>query len=109
MTKFTTTVDDYPAPPHLSDRAAALWSAVVPARARSPERLALLCVALEAFDRADAAREAIAVEGMTTETKRSGVTHLHPLLRVEKESRALFAKIWSQMNLQFNPSLDSRR
>lgn len=42
-------------PPHLSERAQALWREVVPRRAVSPERLALLQVALEALERADAA------------------------------------------------------
>ena len=63
-------------------------------------RLAMLQAALEAMDRADAAREVVSREGMTTTTQRSGVQHLHPLLKVEKESRHQFTTLWA--NLGFN-------
>lgn len=87
-----------PEPPaHLSDRAKQLWRQVVPNRARSPERLAVVQAALEALDRADAAREAIEKEGMLL---RGGkIAHINPLLRVEKDNRQLFARLWTQLNL----------
>lgn len=97
----------YIPPPHLSDRAKCLWCSIVPSRARSAERLALLSVALESLDRADSARAEIDKTGMVCITKRSGVPHTNPLLKVEREARALFAKLWGQMNLQFSPDVDS--
>jgi P27 family predicted phage terminase small subunit len=91
-----------PAPPHLSERARALWDAVVPRRLKAPQTLALLRVALEALDRADLAAEAIARDGMTT-SKEGGIPHAHPLLKVEKDARAQFASIWKELNLQREP------
>src|SRR5438046_912669 len=87
-----------PEPPaHLSERAAGLWRELVPRRARSPERLALLQTALEALDRSDEAREAINKEGLTSKTEKTGALHIHPAVRVERESRMLFMKCWSAL------------
>lgn len=88
-------------PPHLSDRAAALWRDLVPRRAKTPGRVAMVQTALEALDRADAAREAVEVAGMTTTTKTTGAVHVHPLVKVERESRAQFTKVWGTLNLAF--------
>ncbi len=90
---------NYDPPDHLSDRAAALWSDVVPRRAKTPRRVAMVQTALEALDRADASRRAVEVAGMTTTTKTTGAVHVHPLLKVERESRAQFTKLWSGLNL----------
>lgn len=90
-------------PAHLSPRAAALWLAVVPSRARSPGRLAMVQAALEALDRADLARLAIAAEGMTTTTRTTGAVHLHPLLRVEREARAQFLTAWDRLGFAQDP------
>jgi P27 family predicted phage terminase small subunit len=97
---------DFKPPKHLSDRAKAIWRELVPARARSLGRLTLLQAALEALDRCDAAREAIGTAGLTTTTKTTGAVHLHPLLRVERESRQQFGKLWEQLHLGFDSSID---
>lgn len=62
----------------------------------------MLLVALEARDRADAAAAVIATEGMVL-SKPGGVPRAHPLLRVEKDSRALFARCWSDLHLGWGP------
>lgn len=92
----------------VSERAQALWREVVPRRAVSPERLALLQVALEALDRADAATAVIEQEGMVTTTKTTGAVHIHPLVKVERESRQLFARCWREMGLSWSVELDGR-
>jgi hypothetical protein len=97
-----------PAPEHLSQRSKELWTALVPRRAKSPERLALLVTALEALDRADAARSSIEVHGMVTVTEATKAVHVHPLVRVERESRQLFAKIWKTLELTWSIQLDGR-
>src|SRR5258708_29519758 len=74
---------DYTPPGHLSEKAAGYWSALVPSRCRSIERVAVLQVALEAMDTADAARAQVAREGLTTKSERWGVVHVHPLVAVE--------------------------
>ena len=93
-------------PRHLSGRAKQLWAALVPHRARSPERLALLQTALEALDRADQARLLVARQGLTTVTKTTGAVHLNPLLKVERDNRQLFTKIWGELSFDWDREID---
>ncbi len=95
-------------PSHLSERSATLWRAVVPSRAKSAERQALVIVALDALDLADECRARVQAEGMTSTTKSTGAIHVHPLMRVEKEARSTFSKIWGQLNFQWNHTIDGR-
>ena len=95
-------------PSHLSERSAALWRAVVPSRAKSAERQALVIVALDALDLADECRVRVRAEGLTATTKTTGTVHVHPLMKVEKEQRSLFAKVWGQLNFQWNQTIDGR-
>jgi hypothetical protein len=74
----------------------------------SPGRLVLLQTALESLDRAEEARQAVAVQGMTSVTERTGAVHCNPLLKVERESRQLFARIWAQLGLHFDINVDGR-
>ena len=96
------------APPHLSERLKTLWRAVVPSRAKSAERQALVIVALDALDLADECRVQVRAEGLTTVTKTTGAVHIHPLVKVEQEQRSLFSKIWGQLNFQWNRDIDGR-
>ena len=101
-------ITDYLPPEHLSDRAKLIWRSVVPTRCKSPERLLFLEAALDAHDRAHEAAKIIAVEGMLTTTARTGVKHANPMVKIERESREQFAKLWKAMNLQFSPQVDGR-
>lgn len=98
----------YPPPAGLSDRARTLWSSVVPSRAVSPGRLAMVTEALRALDRADQAAAAIQAEGLTFTTATTGAVHVHPLVKVERESRQLFARLWSDLRLDFDRESDGR-
>lgn len=98
-----------PDPPHhLSEASKELWRQVVPERI-STGRLAMVTAALEARDRAEECRLVIEREGMTTKTESTGALHLHPLLRVEKDNRQLFTRLWQQLRLHFDPTVDGRR
>lgn len=77
------TLRDLEPPVHLSKKSQRLCTEVVPRRTCSAERPALLQVALEALDRA---AETIGREGLTVKTTTSGAIHVHPLVRVERES-----------------------
>lgn len=99
---------EYPAAGHLSEKSRQLWAELVPSRAKSPGRRVLLQTALEALDRADEAREAIAASGLTTTTKTTGAVHVHPLVKVEREARQQFAKIWSDLHFDFDGKVDGR-
>ena len=94
--------DDASAPAHLSASSKALWAAVVPSSVRSHSVLACLRVALSALDRADQASAVIAIEGLTTKTA-LGLSHAHPLLKVEKDARQQFATIWRSVGLDREP------
>lgn len=91
-----------PPPSHLGERSAALWRCLVPALVQAPQQLQMLLVALEALDRAEAARERIATDGMVL-TSKAGLAHVHPLIKVERDSQALFARCWSSLHLHLNP------
>lgn len=79
-------------------RAAALWS-----RYAKPDRgnawLALLRSGLEAMDRSDEATAILAAEGLVVTTARSGVAHVNPAVRIEKDTRGQFALLWRQLGL----------
>jgi phage terminase small subunit len=93
-------------PEHLSPRSQELYRQLVPARAKSVERIALVVAGLEALDRAEEARQAVAVEGMISKTETTGALHVHPLVKVERESRQQFMRCWEILNLQWNARVD---
>lgn len=87
-------------PAELSAAAQELWRQAVSRKGFDTlTRLATLRQALLAFDRAEQARLAVNADGMLTVTKRSGVAHLNPLLKVEKESRQAFMQAWEALGL----------
>jgi phage terminase small subunit len=100
MKKSQSEAAPYPEPPpHLSERAAALWREIGPSKADTTGRRVLLQAALECLDRGDRARELIASEGLTSTTKSTGAVHIHPLAKIERDARAQFASIWASLGL----------
>src|SRR5262245_57587530 len=97
-----------PAPAGISERSRAIWESVVPRRARSPERLALLEVALRARDRLEQIEGILRTEGLTLVHPKSGGQRLNPLLRAETVTRRQLLRAWSALSLEWNPLLDSR-
>lgn len=93
---------EFPAPAGLSDRATALWHGVVPSRAVSHGRRALIEEALRALDRADEAAAIVNRDGLSFTTETTGAVHIHPAVRIEREARQMFAKIWSGMHLDWS-------
>jgi phage terminase small subunit len=87
-------------PDHLSEPAKKLWHDLSP-ECTTPGRQLLLEQMLAAYDRAEQSRVQIEAAGLTATTERSGVVHVHPLLKIERENRALLAKLASTLNLQF--------
>jgi phage terminase small subunit len=109
MAKKGANLDNLPIPDppeHLSDRSKGIWCDVIDEPC-SPGRLVLVQTALEALDRADEARKQVEKEGLTTTTKTTGAVHVHPLLKVERDNRALFARIWhGQLRLHWDYRTD---
>ena len=106
-TSKTTETTSFEPPAGLSDASAELWRAIVPSRARTAGRLAMLEAALKARDRADAAGVAIDREGMTVTSPGSGVTHISPLMKVELENRRQFLSAMKSLSLEWSAD-DSR-
>ena len=76
-------------------------------RARSAGRLALIGEALHALDRAD--QGCRHREGMSFTIEKTKTVHLQPLVKVERERRGLFAKVWSGMcHLDWDCHVDGR-
>lgn len=94
-------------PAHLSERAKQLWNAIVPGRAASPGRLALLQVALEALDRADEAAALIRRDGLVLAGE-GKIAHVHPAARVEKDARGDFQRAWAALRLEWDGEIDAR-
>jgi phage terminase small subunit len=88
-----------PIPAQLSARARGLWDEIVPRRIRSPEQLALLEVALRAFDRANQARSILESAGIVVTSQRSGLQHEHPAVKIEHRTRAQFLRAWKVLRL----------
>ena len=98
-------------PEHLSERSQKLWKEIVVIKRKniiSPGRVVLLEQALTALDRADEAAEIVRKEGMITKTATTGAVHVHPMVKVERENRALFARLWKQLGLDFDVKIDRR-
>lgn len=109
MAKATPVVEKHkPEPPdHLSEDSKELWRKVIPKHI-SVGRLAVLIAALEARDRAEECRLTVDREGLTTTTETTKAVHIHPLLKVERENRQLFARLWTQLHLHWNVNIDGR-
>lgn len=93
-------------PSDLSERSQKLWVEIVPRRAQSAERLALLEQGLRALDRADECARLVNTNGLTTTTATTKAVHVHPLLRVEREQRQLFTRIWAELGLSWCQGVD---
>lgn len=94
------------APSHLSERSRELWREIVPRRAKSPERLTMLTVALEALDRLDQCRALLADEPLVSQDDDSKMPHAHPALRLEREARQTFTRLWIALGLDWWQELD---
>ena len=98
-------------PAYLSDKSQQLWRDIVVIKRKnmiSLGRVVLLEQALTALDRADEAAEIVRKEGMTTKTTTTGAVHVHPLVKVERENRGLFARLWKQLGFGFDARIDGR-
>ena len=92
-----------PAPADLSERAREIWqSSVAGNDVLSSTRLALLRECLLSLDRAEECRRLLAEQGLATITKGTGAVHVNPLAKLEKEHRALYAKLLGQLCLRFH-------
>ena len=86
-----------PIPDFHTPAARDLYRAIAAAYERQPWEEALLVEALKALDRAEQAR--LAVGDQLTVLARGGEPKAHPLLLVERDARAAFARMMKQLGL----------
>ena len=90
-------------PGHLSKEGKEIWTEILTEYSIDDAAgLRILRVALEAFDRSQAARTAIDRDGLTFVDKASQVK-AHPLLPIERDSRAAFLAGLKALNLDLEP------
>lgn len=94
------------APAHLSKEAKIMWNDLIDEYGIGDcAGLRILRVALESFDRAQAARENIDRVGLLVKDK-FGQVKPHPLLPIERDSRAAFLSGLKALNLDLEPLRD---
>lgn len=86
------------APQHLSERSQALWRSVLQRHELEDEHLVTLELALAALDRADAARELLARDGLTIRGAHGGLA-AHPAITIERDSRIAVMRGLRQLGL----------
>ena len=93
-------------PGHLSKEGQEIWCDILQEYAIDDAAgMRILRVALEAYDRAQAARAAIDKTGMMF-NDRFGAPKPHPLLPIERDSRAAFLAGMKALNLDLEPLRD---
>jgi P27 family predicted phage terminase small subunit len=96
------------APRHLRAATRRWWLSVVSDWTLEEHHIRLLTLAGEAWDRCQQARELIAREGLTVNTK-SGGPRLHPAVRLETDARIAFSRLLRELDLDVAPPSEGRR
>jgi len=86
-----------PPPPDLEERFQNLWMEHI--HRMNPGKMITFEACLYALQRAEQARRMVDRQGLTLTTKKSGMRHINPLLRVEKENRDMGLKLWRMLGL----------
>src|SRR5690606_7581096 len=87
-----------PAPRHLSKSSKALWSRLVAEFELDTHHLELLRLALEALDRCEDARKALALNG-STYMDRFDAPRARPEVAIERDSRLAAARLFRELGL----------
>ena len=101
-------LDDVQPVPHLSQKAKAFWRWATTQYTLKQYDLQLLLMACEALDRCMQARKALKRNGLIY-ADRFGQPRARPEVKIEKDSKLVFARIISQLNLKKLPSLQAKQ
>ena len=102
-------IEQIPDPPaDLSPRSQETWKEVVPSRGRSAERLISIHECLKVRDQADRLGELLKEQGLVCESKKTGLVHVNPLLKAQKDFMTLFNRTWLSLGLSWNARIDGR-
>ena len=86
-------------PKHLAKATKHWFKSVVNRYNLTEEHIRLLTLAAEARDRAEQAREILAVEGIQR-PDRFGIKQTHPCVSIERDSRISYARLMRELNLK---------
>jgi len=95
------------APKHLSAATKKWWRAVVDDYALEQHHLKLLQAAAESWDRMQAARALVDLEGLVV-LDRFGQSKAHPATAIERDCRIAFARLLRELDLEGEPQPDPR-
>src|SRR5215467_15925290 len=99
---------DLPRPPaRLSLSAAQSWGTVVERYELQEHHLRILQLALEAWDRAQAAREQLDRDSLTVPGREGGIK-AHPCIAVERDGRLAVARLIRELDLDVGPPVSER-
>jgi P27 family predicted phage terminase small subunit len=101
------TMDLREPPPHLSPSAAKWWQTIVETYVLAEHHLRLLQLACEAWDRVQAARVQIELEGMTVQGREGGIRP-HPCVAIERDARLAVARLVRELDLDTEPPVSAR-
>jgi P27 family predicted phage terminase small subunit len=100
--------DAPPEPPsHLSPSAVQWWRTTVDRYELEEHHLRLLQLTCEAWDRAQAARERLELEGLTTAGREGGIRP-HPCVAIERDARLAVARLLRELDLDTEPPAPAR-
>lgn len=86
-------------PKHLSASAKTFWCWATETYRLAPDALKVLETACVAWDTGESARKTLQAEG-SYYTDRHGVIRVHPAIRVQRESKALFLRSLTTLGLE---------
>ena len=95
------------APTYLRPQTRSWWSSVLRDFDLDEHHVRLLTLAAEAWDRAQGAREAVAVHGPVY-NDRFGQPRARPEVAIERDSRIAFARLLRELDLDGEPGSDPR-
>jgi P27 family predicted phage terminase small subunit len=96
-----------PPPLHLSESTKRWWKQVVETYELEPHHRRLLQLACEAWDGSQAAREAVAMLGMTY-NDRHGQPHLRPEAALERDHRTAYTRLVRELDLDIAAPVSTR-
>ena len=94
-------------PGHLSPSARQWWTTTVETYVLWEHHLRLLQLACEAWDRAQAAREALERDGLTVPGREGGM-RAHPCIAIERDARLAVARLVRELDLDTEPPVPER-
>jgi phage terminase small subunit len=104
---MTAGVRKVPKPPgHLSKEARRWWSGVMGDYLIEPHMVSIVTAAAESWDRKEAARKVLAVEGMTVDCRDGKKTH--PCVGIERDSRLAYMRAVRELCLSAEDPDESR-